>query len=352
MPSYEKRANGWTVRFREMVEGREVNKRLSGYRTKAEAEKAYKSYLIDYDHHIVNVAEAPTLFEELVLLYTEYTKGRTKESSYYCILSKINSHIRDYFGQMKISSITPATILAWQNTLQRYSFKYRSSLNGLLGSIFKFGNRYYNTENPTLKVEPLRDLDPKKEVQVWTPDDFARYLAVVDIPTYRLLFRFLYVSGCRKGEALALSFDDIDLEKGTVRINKSLTRKTSGKPYAITTPKNKFSNRTIEMPQGLLAELLETKKSNEDLFVFGGSTPIAENTLTRKHNKWCQVSGVPHIRIHDLRHSCASYLISQGISIVAVSKRLGHASISQTLDTYCHMMPSDADRIKEIFKNY
>lgn len=67
--------------------------------------------------------------------------------------------------------------------------------------------------------------------------------------------------------------------------------------------------------------------------------------MTRAFDKAIAAAGVPRIRIHDLRHSCASLLISEGISIVAVSHRLGHKNIEQTLNTYSHMMPRDNDKM-------
>lgn len=347
MPSYEKRANGWTVRFRETGNNEEVHKRLSGYQTKAEAEKAYKNYLNSYDHitptHQINIV----YFNDLWFCYQQNSKTRVRESSFYTIQSKVESHILPFFAERQVLEISPSDILLWQASLSGYSFKYRSVISKQLNSIFRFGNRYYDLPNPMLKVEPLRNLEAKKEMQIWSWEEFKQFVDVVDDNTYRCLFRFLYASGCRKGEALALSFDDIDLDKNTVRINKSLSRKVRDKPYAITPPKNLTSDRVIEMPHNLLEDMCALRKSKKDLFVFGGDMPLAENTLTRKYKHWVKLSGVKRIRIHDLRHSCASYLISKGNTIVAVSKRLGHADVTQTLNTYSHMMPSDNSKIIE-----
>lgn len=353
MASYEKRNNLWSVRFREVVDGREINKRLSGFKTKKEAMKAYKEYTPSVDcadNESSNIV--PIYFNELVQLYVDYSKPRMKESSFYSMMSKMNLHILPTFGTLKIAKITPPVILKWQNSLAQYSYKYRSALNVLLSSIFKFGNKYYDLLNPMVKVDPIRNLERKKEMVVWTPLEFERFLTVVDVPLYRLFFRFLYISGCRKGEGLALSYSDIDLEKGTVKIAKSITRKGTQRPFEVTTTKNKYSDRTLAMPREFLQELFNLKDIQSGIFIFGGEKPFADNTLTRKFNEWVQEANVPKIRIHDLRHSCASYLISCGVSVVAVSRRLGHASIAQTLDTYSHIMPSDTEKIVEAFENF
>ena len=352
MASYEKRNNTWSVRFRISINGQKVNKRLSGFKTRKEAENAYKEYVAS-DHNRQNDdVLLPNLFFELVQLYIDYSKPRMKESSFYSMMSKIKLHILPTFNTLKIAKITPPIILKWQNSLSEYSYKYRSSLNTLLSSIFKFGNRYYDLQNPMVKVEPIRNLERKKEMSVWTPIEFEQFLKTVDDCSYKLFFRFLYISGCRKGEGLALSCDDIDIEKSTVRINKSITRKGKQRPFEVTTTKNKYSDRTLSMPREFLQELLDQAKLQKGDFIFGGEKPFADNTLTRKFNNWCRLAEVAKIRIHDLRHSSASFLISKGISIVAVSRRLGHASISQTLDTYLHLMPSDTSKIVEAFTDF
>lgn len=352
MASYEKRNNLWSVRFRVVVDGREVNKRLSGFKTRKEAENAYNEYVASVSEAENNDVVIPVCFSELVELYIDYSKPRMKESSFYSMMSKMRLHIIPTFNDFKIAKINPPVILKWQNSLAQYSFKYRSGLNVLLSSIFKFGNRYYDLPNPMVKVEPIRNLERKKEMSIWTPLEFENFLKVVDDYSYKLFFRFLYISGCRKGEGLALSYDDIDLEKGTVKIDKSITRKGKQRPFEVTTTKNKYSDRTLVMPIEFIQELLKQQEIQKGNFVFGGEKPFADNTLTRKFNNWCSLANVPKIRIHDLRHSSASFLISKGISVVAVSRRLGHASISQTLDTYSHLMPSDTSKIVEVFTDF
>ncbi len=352
MASYEKRGNVWSVRYRENTHNGMVNRRKSGFETQEEAEAAFKVIEADYESNVVNFDVAPINFEDLLVLYLEKSKSRIKESSYYTTLSKVDSHIRPFFSRYELKKITPSLILKWQNSLAHYSFKYRMLLNNLLSSIFRFGYRYYDIKNPMDRVEPLRNLDTKKEMKIWTQEEFEKYISVVDEQVYELFFRFLYISGCRKGEALALGFGDIDVENCTVRINKNLTRKVKGRPFAITTPKNQYSNRAIEMPKAFLKELLELRCSEDDVFVFGNHYPLADSTVTRRHKMWAEKAGVKRITIHEVRHSHASLLISQGVSIVAVSRRLGHSSIKQTLDTYSHIMPSDVEKIVGIFENF
>lgn len=162
----------------------------------------------------------------------------------------------------------------------------------------------------------------------------------------------MYETGCRKGEAFALSWDDIDSKNKTVKISKNLTRKTTEGPWKIVSSKNKTSNRTVSL-SNRLCEILKKHKEqcSSYQFVFGGAAPLAEKTVTRYFDAAIDKAGVKRIRIHDLRHSCASFLISKGVSIVGVSKRLGHKDVKQTLNTYSHLMPNEAQKIVDIFED-
>ena len=349
MASFEQRNKLWSVRFRVMTDEGEKNKRLSGFKTKKEANEAYAKFVASYEYRPVSSGtDKPRLFSDLCDRYLENLKTNAKESSFYDIRSRVKIHILPFFGKMKIADITPSLVLEWQRSLAKYSFQYRSTLRNNLSSIFKHGERYFDIINVVKKVEPIRNLEEKKEMQFWTPEEFGRFINEVEDPTLRCFFRFLYVSGCRKSEGLALSPDCINAKNNTVRIRSTLTTKTLGASYTVTAPKTDTSNRTIPLPEKLIKDMLALCQEG-DAFVFGKEKPLSTSTIDRRFAEACARASVKRIRIHDLRHSCASLLISEGISIVAVSKRLGHASVTQTLNTYSHMMPEDVSKIIDIF---
>ncbi len=361
MASYEqnKTSKLWSVRFRDVTADGVKNKRLSGFKTKKDAQAGYIDYVNAKERNTSLASSSASdelLFSELIRHYLSHTQTRVKPSSFYDIESKIVKHIMPFFDNKLVSDVTPLDILNWQQTVDHYSYKYKSGLRAFLTSIYRFGERYYDVKNIMPKVEPFRNLEQKKKMLYWTPEEFSRFISCVPDFEFDVFFRLLYITGCRKGEALALGWSDIDFDAKTVSITKSLTRKESGKAYAITTPKNASSNRAVNIPDSLCSFLLQLRKQQQEsgicaTFVFGGEKPFAERTTDRRFDSAIKLSGVPKIRIHDLRHSCASLLISQGVSIVAVSNRLGHSNIEQTLNTYSHMMPSDATKIIEIFDN-
>ena len=86
-------------------------------------------------------------------------------------------------------------------------------------------------------------------------------------------------------------------------------------------------------------------------FAFGGEQPIASSSIDNYYNAKCKSAGVNRIRLHDFRHSHASYLIGNGVSIVAVAKRLGHTNIEQTLNTYSHLLKNDESELVNKLQN-
>lgn len=293
--------------------------------------------------------------DQLFGLYKDHICTRLKESSQYDFEHNYNKHIAPTFGNNKVAKITKQQILAWQGALsaQNYKYKFKNKLRGLLSAIFKFGVMYYDVPfNVVQQVENFRNLEEKKEIQLWSVGEFKQFIIGIDDNIlYKTLFTFLYYTGCRKGEVFALNWNDINIVTKTLSITKSLTRKAINAPYKVTTPKNKSSNRKILIPQVLIDILLEYKATLLDFdctdFVFGGKTPLSENTPTRMLKKYCEKASVKVITMHDFRHSHASLLISMGENVVMVSKRLGHANIEQTLNTYSHLMPSDEQNMVE-----
>lgn len=335
MPSFEKRDSGlWSVRFTIFDGPDEKQKRLSGFETKREAREAYEKFMAENIVQRKKVVTPVDNFDDLVIAYLQNKKAQVRESSYITYETRIRKHIIPYFSGLKSAKVTPLDVLNWQNSLD-LSVGYKKSLRTSLHDIFSFGRRYYKLENPVSDAEGIRDTEMPSEMQVWDIDEWRKFIAVVDDPIYHALFKFLYTSGCRLGEALALSPNDIS--DRYVSICKSATRITKGGTYKVTAPKNKYSVRKISLPDDMIAELRQFTGK----FVFGGDDPLPRPSIRTRFLRYQTAAGVSRIRLHDLRHSHASLLLSHHISVVAVAKRLGHKNATVTLSTYAHMMPSD-----------
>lgn len=352
MASYEqnKENRKWSVRFRFVEFGRAVNKRLSGFKTKKDAEKAYNEYLTtNLQGNKVN--HYNLTFQQLYESYFEYRKPKIKVSTEYDLKTNFTKHLLPVFGNMKVFEITKRDIFLWQQKMEKTSFSYsfKEKLRDYLNAIFKYAVYYYDLPtNPVTQVEPFERKEQKKEMQVWSKEDFIKFINNVDNYEYKTFYCFLYLTGCRKGEAYALTWDRIDFDKNTVTINKNLTRKVENQVFAIV-PTKTYNTRTILMPTSLVDMLLELRNNQNNYkstnYVFGGDYPVADNTITRHFYSAIEKAGVKKLHLHCLRHSHASLLISQGESIVMVSKRLGHSSVEQTLNTYSHLMPNEEEKM-------
>lgn len=353
MASYEKLPSGmWSVRFREDTLTGTKNKRLSGFKTKKDAADAYVKYINEKKLISTNVNNVT--INELIDSYNAYAKSRTKESTQYGNIRMQKRFILPYFNNKRIKEIDKKAIMIWQQKLNDLglAYSYKSKLRTTLSTIFKYAVFYYDLPvNPVSQVPAFRNMEIKQEMQIWSVKEFLQFINFVDNNIYKTLFATLYLCGVRKGEALALTWNDINFENAIMSIDKSVTKKVEGKPFAVTTPKNKSSVRKIKIPNKLLALFIDLKNENQSdndfIFSFKKDMPIPDTTLTQKYNHYCDLANVKRIRFHDFRHSHASYLISQGVDIVSVAKRLGHSDIRETLNTYAHLMPNSDEIIAE-----
>lgn len=228
----------------------------------------------------------------------------------------------------------------------------KNKIIGLFKRLILYSNEYYNTPTTILKyIDKIKNTNYKnKEMNFFDLKEFNSFYSVINDIEYECLFLILYLCGLRLGEALCLSWKDIDFNKKTLSVSKTLISKIKGVKYLISTPKTKNSIRVLPMPERLVKRLKEWYSEqikysdfSDDWFVLGGPIPLKENTIQERKNKYCKLSNNKIIRIHDFRHSCASLLLNSKASITLVSKYLGHSKVSVTLDIYSHFYKSELD---------
>lgn len=367
MASYEKMKNGtWSVRFRVLTLDGVKNNRLSGFPRKADAEKAYREYMSSYIPPSINTDDSKELtVGELYLSYCNYLKVNAKASSLYTIQRILTDHVLPYFENTPVKDLNKKALWDWQVRLwgKDYSYGYKKRIRSYFHGLLLYGNREFDTPpSEFTKVPTPKNKGVEAEMSVWSETEFETFLAglnklpVQNIHIYAAYFQTLFMTGMRKGEALALTWRDFDVDNDQIRINKTHTNKVfanGGKSYEITAPKTRSSIRTIRIPHELTKTLLQLRgnRKNMQAFIFGESDPLCRTNIDRYFNEAIRRSGVKKIRIHDLRHSHASILLSHGASAVAVAKRLGHANTQQTLNTYAHMIPGDEEKILDILDN-
>ena len=193
----------------------------------------------------------------------------------------------------------------------------------------------------------------EKEMNIWNLEEFNRFIKEVDKPVYKTLFIVLYYTGMRLGEALALKWKDY--QNCCFDVYKSITYKTNNSLYEEKEPKNANSIRKIMVSENINSIIMDFKSIEqqkpgfkETWYIFGRNRPLATTSIDRYKNNACKTAEVKRIRIHDFRHSHASYLISEGVNIVAVSRRLGHSDINMTLKVYTHLFKNNELEIIDI----
>ena len=156
----------------------------------------------------------------------------------------------------------------------------------------------------------------------------------------------------RKGEIFALKWSDIT--DNYLSVARSITQKLKGVDRE-TPPKNKSSIRTLQMPKPLIDILNEHKKRyseypqfSDDFRICGGQKPIRDSSVSKANENIAKAAGLKKIRIHDYRHSHVSLLANEGINIQEIARRLGHANIEMTWNTYSHLYPREEERAIEI----
>ena len=345
----------WDVRFRIIDKGAEVHKSLNGFRTKKEAENAYLIFKRDFKPVVKSVAEGIT-FADVCAAFKRYIGSRLKESSIDSYGRNIDKHLLPYFGEKPIEKITKHDIVAWQDEFRKnvYKHSFNQTVYGALVYVFNYAVEFLDLPfNPASKAKGFRNNDIEPPMLFWTEDEFKQFIAVVDDIVYKTAFSFLYLTGARRGEMLALTWNDV--KGAAANINKACSfHNISDTTYIITSPKNASSRRIVLLPASLielLDELHEHAKGFEGFaesgFIFFLNNPIPPETLRRKLRIYSEKAGVKLIRIHDFRHSHASLLINNGNNVLAVAQRLGHADVQQTLNRYSHFFDKEQAKIVE-----
>lgn len=358
----------YTVRFRWINEkGEEEHKRLTGtppWTSQNAAQKGYEQWIAAHPSH-----PKPELHTfDFMPLYAEYKtnlRATVKESSYMSMTQRFDKYIVPDFQDRKVTEITTSDLIKWQSALSEkgLSYRYKKSIREAFNNFFSY-LKIYVIQNPFANVKGFKaNKEAKKEMLFWTQEEFEQFIAQVDNFRFKCAFAFLYLTGCRKGEACALKWEDLNLNTSIITITKTLTRSFDKERannegevlsdwYRITTPKTENSYRKILLPPILIDYLKELKgDAKETDFIFGTDGSFMPfQTLQHAFERYTKKAGVKQIRIHDLRHSHVSLLINKGenqlSTIYVIAARLGD-SVEMIFKTYGHLFPSSQKEILE-----
>lgn len=286
-------------------------------------------------------------FKEVSVLYSEYVKNRHKKQWFNVFQYNFSKNIISYFGAFNIEDLTLKDLENWKNFVinQDFSNSYNSQLYSMLTGFLEFCSKKYNCYYEFLPdFLPFNKKIEYKKTDFYTLKEFKNFIKGFDNLLYKAFFEFMFYTGCRPGEAMAIKIKDIN--GNLVTINKTIDE--HGK-RELGTPKTYSSNRTIYISNSLKKMLNNLIKSygcvELDYFVFGGAKPLAPTTINRYKLKACEKANIRPITLHQFRHSHATLLLNNDIDIHVISSRLGHSRVSTTLDVYTHSNFSQEKRL-------
>lgn len=348
--SVKKEGSSWYYVFSYYDEaGKRRQKKQRGFKTKKEAEKCLVQALNALNNQ--NYVEPSTLaYKDFLSDWFASKKNSIGVQTASSYEQYLNNRIIPSLGNVKINRLKPIDIQKYVNALKE---------EGLAGATIKKifdiirSSLEYGVDFNLIQVNVAQKVKLPKiestEMTVWDGQQTNAFLQIAQEDPSYIAFYLAVSTGMRQGELLGLRWKDIDFEKGCLYVRQTLSH--DGKTF-LTGAKTKASLRTIGLSNKAIEKLKKHKSymdkmkrdcpsyQDNDLVVCTQiGTPINPSNLRRSFNRLIEKAAVPKIRFHDLRHTHATLLLSEGINVKVISERLGHSSIKITLDTYSHVLP-------------
>lgn len=350
--------NTWMVRI---FTGRDaLGKRRYLNKTVRGTKKDASSYL----SKTLTAMSTGTFVEPSKLTVDEYldkwlaaaAKPRLRERTFDDYSEKLIRYVRPLLGSQKLSDVRSLDVQAIYSAMADRKLSPRTIryTHAILNSAFKQAVKWNMLfRSPCDAVElPRRE---RKEMQALSAVEVGRFLAAAEGDPYHALFAFAVTTGMRPEEYLSLKWSDVNLDTRTATVTRTLVWRKGGGWY-FGEPKTTRSRRTVSFGESV-AKALRTHRAKQFemrlkagladtqeglVFATLDGTPINTRNLTLRHFKpILNRAGLPaNFRLYDLRHTCATLLLAANEHPKVVSERLGHASITLTLDTYSHVLPS------------
>jgi integrase len=381
MSYFRKRGEKWEyrIKYTDRQTGKTKEKTKGGYRTKKEAQLAAAEEEANINHFgfAENGSErVDKYFEEWLEVYK---KPNVKPITYSVQERNVRLNILPRWGNHRLKDITRNEYQKWINELRgHYSEGTVRRIHSIMSSAMSDAVHEFNIirENPIMKIKIPKDNNKVDKVSFFTKDQLDVFLNAVKTPVknakyqasiqYYALFTLMSRTGTRIGEALALTWDDIDFDEGILTINKTLVYPLNSTPY-LSTPKSKNSVRIVKLDDPTV-KLMKRHRINqkEVILQYENYKPSTDKLVFHQHDgRWlrtnvvreyfkevCKRAELPVLSPHALRHTHAVHLLEAGANIKYVSERLGHASVKVTADTYLHVTKKIENEALALYEQY
>jgi integrase len=335
--------------------------RRRGFATKAAAQEALDALRSDSrrgDH----VMRDDLTVGDWLDHWLAVTAARVKPSTLDFYTAKVERYVRPRIGDVRLQQLDTATLDRLYAELVRSG---RANGKGLSVSTVRHVATIMRMSldaavrarkiqfNPAMSAQPPRhNAAGRPEMKTWSAAEVAAFLEHEKDTRYANVWTFLALTGCRRGEALGLTWDDVDLRGSRVTICRTITAVDHVIHRSSSTKTNK--GRTIRLQPELVAALkAQRRRQAEERLLLGegyadeglvfaqvDGRPLHPDHFSREFDRRVKRSGLARIRLHDLRHTYATLALAAGTPAKVVADRLGHSSVTITLDTYSHVMPA------------
>jgi integrase len=370
---YQRAKGSWTIVYDlpvDVVTGKRRQKSETVKGTKRDAERALREVLLSLEQGSYVKPNKITLGELLRRWLRDYASMNTTDRTQESYASIVERHLIPALGKVSLVDLQAQTIQGYyakkllegradgRGGLSARSVVYHHRiLSKALDYAVKMG---LVVRNVAKVVEPPRAA--RVTMQTLSPEEVSRFLDVARDTDYYVYFATLLYTGLRRGELLALRWRNLELSNGTLSVVETAYRLGSGE-YRIKEPKTAQSRRTVVLPHSLV-ELLKAYRFDQELlriqlgiglgpddfvFIRPDGSPMNPNGVTLAFRRIIRRVGLKGIRVHDLRHTHASLMVTIGIHPKVVSERLGHANVGITLDLYSHVLPGLQEAAAEKF---
>lgn len=327
----------------------------------AEANALEQALIAEYKEK--RTASARLTVQQLYDEYEVYHSHETRKTSHDSAMRNLRYRVLPKMAGYRLDRLSQPVLAQWKNEIAASDLSIVTKRNAYAAFVAMLNYAVkmdYLPKNPLTVLGNFKDADavdkPAETLHYYTEEQFRAYIAqardtAVTITDwgYYVFFCVAFYTGARKGEINALKWSDID--GNIMHIRRSISQKLKGGDVE-TPPKNKSSYRDLQIPAPLMKILTEHKERqraasrlfSEEYRVCGGERPLRDTSIENHNAAFAEAAGLPHIRIHDFRHTHASLLVNEGINIQEIARRLGHSNVQMTWNTYSHLYPREEER--------